>query len=251
MKFSIITVSYNSENTIEETIQSVISQSYKDYEYILVDGGSTDNTLKIVNNYSKYFNKIISEKDNGIYNAINKGIKVSSGEIISILHSDNSFYSNSVLSDVKSVFENDKNSQCVIGNTLIFKETNNKKKIIRNYKANNFYKWMIYLGYSPPHPSSFFRKESYLKFGLYNENFKIAADFDFYLRTIFINKIKFKRVDQNYVLMRYGGESTKSFSNHNKSSFEILNSFKINHIRNYFIIILMRFPLKIIQYFLK
>ena len=92
---------------------------------------------------------------------------------------------------------------------LIYKETNNKK-IIRNYKANNFYTWMIYLGYSPPHPSSF-KKDTYLKFGLYNENFKIAADFDFYLRTILINKIKFKRVDQNYVFMRHGEKALNLF----------------------------------------
>ena len=116
MKFSIVTVSYNSEKTIEETIRSVIFQSCKDYEYILVDGGSTDNTLNIVNNYKKYFNKIISEKDNGIYDAINKGIKVASGEIISILNSDDIYYSNNVLSDVENVFENDQNYKCVIGN---------------------------------------------------------------------------------------------------------------------------------------
>ena len=250
MKFSIVTVSYNSEKTIEETIRSVIFQSCKDYEYILVDGGSTDNTLNIVNNYKKYFNKIISEKDNGIYDAINKGIKVASGEIISILNSDDIFYSNSVLSDVRNVFENDHNYKCVIGNTLIFKAINNQKKIIRNYKSN-FYNWMIYLGYSPPHPSSFFKKEVYSKFGLYNTKFKIAGDFDFFLRTIFMSKIKYKKINQNYVFMRFGGESTKSFFNHNKSSFEILNSFKINNIRNHLFVIFMRFPLKVIQYFLK
>lgn len=250
MKFSIVTVSYNSEKTIEETIRSVIFQSCKDYEYILVDGGSTDNTLNIVNNYKKYFNKIISEKDNGIYDAINKGIKVASGEIISILNSDDIYYSNNVLSDVENVFENDQNYKCVIGNTLIFKEINNKKKIIRNYKSN-FYNWMIYLGYSPPHPSSFFKKEVYSKFGTYNTKFKIAGDFDFFLRTIFINKIKYRKINQNYVFMRFGGKSTKSFLNHNKSSIEILNSFKINNIKNNLFVIFLRFPLKVIQYFLK
>ena len=101
MKFSIVTVSFNSEKTIEETIKSVVSQTYKDFEYILVDGGSSDNTLEIANRYKKYFKYIISEKDNGIYDAINKGINLTSGNIISILHSDDLYYSENVLLDVK------------------------------------------------------------------------------------------------------------------------------------------------------
>lgn len=251
MKISIVTVSLNSEKTIEETIKSVICQTYKDFEYILVDGGSSDNTVKIANKYKKYFKYIISEKDNGIYDAINKGINLASGKIISILNSDDLYYSENVLLDVQNIFDKDKSLQCVIGNTLIYKLKNGGKKVIRNYKSKYFYNWMMYLGYSPPHPSTFIRKEIYSQFGLYNTKYKIAGDFDFFLRILFLNKIKINKINQSFVLMKVGGESTKSISNHNQSTKEILDSFKTNNLNNYFLIVMMRIPLKIIQYFFK
>lgn len=251
MKFSIITVSFNSEKTIEETIKSVVSQTYKDFEYILVDGGSSDNTVKIANRYKKYFKYIVSEKDNGIYDAINKGINLASGNIISILHSDDLYYSENVLLDVKNIFNKDENIKCVIGNTLIYKLKNGYKKVIRNYKSKHFYNWMMYLGYSPPHPSTFIRKEIYSQFGLYNTKYKIAGDFEFFLRILFLKKIKLEKINQSFVLMKLGGESTKSIINHNQSTVEILDSFKTNNLKNYFLIVMLRIPLKLIQYFLK
>ena len=157
MKLSIITVCLNSKKTIEKTIKSIVNQDYKDYELIIIDGGSTDGTLKILNQYKKWITYMVSEKDTGIYEAINKGIKVSSGEIISLIHSDDCLYDNQVLSNVVYNFKKNVELDCLIGTTLITKL--NTKKIIRKYSARHFKKWMMYFGVSPPHPSSFFKKK--------------------------------------------------------------------------------------------
>ena len=157
MKISVITVCFNSENTIENTINSVVSQNYNNYEYIIVDGGSSDKTLEIIGKYKKHINKLISEKDDGIFHAINKGINLSDGEIISIIHSDDTFYNYNVLSDVADQFRKDNNLDCLIGTTLIKKK--NINSVLRKYNPKFFKKWMLYLGYSPPHPSTFVKKK--------------------------------------------------------------------------------------------
>lgn len=246
MKVSIITVCFNSQETIEKTIRSVISQRYKNYEYIVVDGGSTDNTIEIINKYKKYIEVIISEKDNGIYDAINKGIKKSTGSVISILHSDDIFYDNKTIQKVMSYFNSNLKLDCLIGNTLIVK--NDAKKIIRKYKANSFKNWMLYLGFSPPHPSTFFHNKIYKKYGLYNKKYNIAGDFEFFVRVFLKNKISLKIVNKNFVLMKLGGRSSESLKSNFISSREIIRSFKDNNLYTNWFLIIFRFPLKLLQY---
>jgi|TARA_B110000027_G_scaffold133255_1_gene161271 glycosyltransferase involved in cell wall biosynthesis len=246
MKVSIITVCLNSQKTIRKTIKSVISQSYKNYEYIIIDGGSTDNTIKIINEYKKYISVFISEKDKGIYDAINKGIKKSTGSVVSILNSDDIFCDDKTTQKIISYFKSDLKLDCLIGNTLITK--NNSKKVIRNYKANSFKKWMLYLGFSPPHPSTFVRKKIYKKFGLYNKKYKIAGDFEFFVRIFLKKKILFKIINKNFVLMKSGGRSSSSLKSNFISSNEIVKSFKDNNLYTNWLLVILRFPIKLLQY---
>tara|TARA_X000001036_G_C20689048_1_gene808739 strand:- start:938 stop:1690 length:753 start_codon:yes stop_codon:yes gene_type:complete len=249
MKVSIITVCLNSEKFIEKTIQSVINQDYKNVEYIIIDGGSKDNTIDIINKYKQSITKVISEKDKGIYSAINKGIKFATGDVISILHSNDCYFDKKILSEVVQNFKKNKNLDCLIGTTLMTGELNSQ--IIRKYSPLFFKKWMMYLGISPPHPSMFLKTLIYKKFGIYKENYKIAADFDFYLRIIFLNKVKYKLSGDTYVIMKYGGVSTKSFKSNLISTREILKSFKENNIYNNFFLISLRFPIKFLQFIFK
>jgi len=246
MKVSIITVCFNSQKTIRKTIKSVISQSYKNYEYIIIDGGSTDNTIKIINEYKKCISVFISEKDKGIYDAINKGIKKSTGSVVSILHSDDIFYNNQTTKKVMSYFSSNLKLDCLIGNTLITK--NNSKKVIRNYKANSFKKWMLYLGFSPPHPSTFFSKKIYKKFGLYNKKYNIAGDFEFFVRIFLKKKILFKIVNKNFILMKSGGRSSESLKSNFISSNEIIKSFKDNSLYTNWLLVILRYPIKLLQF---
>lgn len=249
MKVTVITVCLNSEKSIERTIKSVINQDYKNVQYIIIDGGSKDSTVSIINKYKDSIEKIVSEKDDGIYTAINKGIKFADGDIISILHADDIYFNKNILSEVVQNFKNNKFLDCIIGTTLMKKKFNDQ--ILRKYSPVNFKKWMMYLGISPPHPSMFLRGFVYKKYGLYKENYRIASDFDFYLRILFINKIKYKLMDNKYIIMNYGGASTKSFNSNIIASKEILKSFRENNIYNNFLLILMRFPFKIFQYIFK
>ena len=246
MKVSIITVCFNSQKTIRKTIKSVISQSYKNYEYIIIDGGSTDNTIKIINEYKKCISVFISEKDKGIYDAINKGIKKSTGSVVSILHSDDIFYNNQTTKKVMSYFSSNLKLDCLIGNTLITK--NNSKKVIRNYKANSFKKWMLYLGFSPPHPSTFFSKKIYKKFGLYNKKYNIAGDFEFYVRIFLKQNILLRIVNKNFILMKSGGRSSESLKSNFISSNEIIKSFKDNNLYTNWLLVILRYPIKLLQY---
>ena len=249
MKVSIITVCYNSEKTIEKTIKSVLSQNYKNYEYIIIDGGSTDNTIKIIDKYKKKIDIFKSEKDRGIYDAINKGIKYSTGSVISILHSDDVFYDKLTINKVISNFKSNQKIDCLIGNTVIVK--NDSKKKLRNYKANFFKNWMLYFGFSPPHPSTFFKQKIYQKYGLYNDKYKIAGDFEFFVRIFLKKKILFKIVNKNFILMKSGGRSSASLKSNFISSNEIVKSFKDNNLYTNWLLVILRFPIKLLQYIAK
>ena len=244
-KFSIITVTLNSEKTIINTLNSVISQTCKHIEHIFVDGGSKDNTVKIIKKYLFKNKKIIIAKNSTIYSAINIGIKKSSGQIISILNSDD-FYNNSkVLENIYKKFEKNKTTEVVSGNVVYF--NNNKfTKITRLYKSSDFKKKELYLGIIPPHTGTFIKKSTYNKLGLYNEEYKIASDFDYFIK-IFKNKINFKRVNFVVTRMKAGGVSGKNILSNIKSSIEIINSLKNNQIKQSSFKISLRFIKKIHQ----
>ena len=187
IKISIITVTLNSEKTIRDTLNSISSQTYKNIEHIIVDGGSNDETLKILKRYPNKNKKIYSYKNSGIYKAINHGIKKSNGDFITILNSDDFYQSNNTITEVIKVINKNKNAKIFFGNVVYFKELQ-YYNIKRYYSGNNFNRLQMHYGIMPPHPGSFIKKEVYLTNALYNENFKIASDFEFFLRTIYIKK---------------------------------------------------------------
>ena len=183
LKVSIITVCYNSSETIENTIQSVVSQNYSNIEYIIVDGLSSDDTLKIVERYKNKIAKVISEKDNGIYDAINKGIAIATGDIIAILHADDFYTNENVISRIVNSFENNK-VNAVYGD-LQYVDRFDTNQIKRNWISGEYNKANFLKGWMPPHPSFFATKECYNKFGVFNTTLKSAADYELMLRFLY------------------------------------------------------------------
>lgn len=207
MKVSIITVCYNSEKTIEKTIKSILSQSYKNYEYIIIDGSSTDKTLEIIKNYEKYFTRnfmYISEKDQGIYDAMNKGIKKASGDIIAILNSDD-YYLPDTLKEVVKEFENSK-EKIVSGKVEL---VDKNEKIVKILKNNYSYLKNIKKRMVINHPATFVKKEVYEKEGIFDINYKIAGDYEFLSRVI-VAGYKIKFLDKVLVKMLNEGISNNT-----------------------------------------
>jgi len=250
MKISIITVCFNSVKTIEKTILSVINQNYENYEYIIIDGQSTDGTKEIIKKYQSKIDKFITEPDNGIYEAINKGIKLADGKIISILHSNDVYFDNFVLKKVTSHFVDDDNLDIAIGDVNIKKKFSSSE-ILRFYSSKYFKPWMLRFGISPPHPGSFIKKSNYEKHGYYDILYKIASDFDLYVRYILKEKLKYKITNECYVIMRAGGLSNSGIKSHIDSTKEILKSLKKSSIYSNIFLVLLRFPFKLIQYIKK
>jgi len=239
MKISIITVCFNSEATITDTINSVNSQSYKNIEHIFVDGGSKDRTLAIIKNNPNKKKKIIVKKGSSIYEAMNIGIKKATGSIIQILNSDDILYSNIVIEQVISKIKKFPNFDMYLGNVVFF-SYNNFYKVKRYFTADKKKINNLINGDMPPHPASFIKKDVYKNCGLYDTNYEIASDFDFFFRTIFINKKRYKLLNNEIVRMRSGGASDKNIKSYFKTTKEILNSLKKYNIKKNSIKIMIR-----------
>ena len=247
MKLSIITTCLNSQSSILYTLNSILSQSYKNIEHIIVDGGSTDNTISIIKNYPFRNKKIILKKNVGIYEGINLGVKASSGDLVSILNSDDIYQSKDTLKKIIQIVKKDKKNKIFLGDVVYFKNTN-FSKINRYYPSKNFARNSMFFGNMPPHPASFIKKEVYQKYGLYNKQFKIAGDFDLFLRTIFINKVPFKIINQIVVRMKSGGISGRNLKSYFITTREIVTAFKLNSLTNNILRVLTRIPSKLFQY---
>jgi len=248
MKISIITPVLNSEKTIEQTVESVLKQTYPWVEYIIVDGGSSDKTLELLEKYRNKISKIISEKDSGIYDAMNKGIKIATGEIVAVLNSDD-FYSHSkVLEKIAECFKKNTIDACY-GN-LVYVDRINMTKKVRYWKAGDFDKRRIKYGWIPPHPSFFVKKEWFEKFGYFRLDFFIAADYELLFRFI-LNSIKLFYLDEDIVHMREGGYSAKSISQRIKGWKELYKAWKINNQKPPLLFFIYRPFFKLHQYLFK
>ena len=248
MKVSVITACFNSESTIEETVTSVINQTHKNIEYLIVDGKSTDNTLKILCEYDESISYIISETDNGIYDAINKGITMATGEVIAILNSDDYFAYNDVLTDVITIFKHYPEIDLVFGDVAVFKEKSGRR-IIRWMSAKSFRVWQMRFGMMPPHPGVFVRSRVYDQIGLFNTRYKICADFDFLIRAMYVHRLKFKVLRESPItMMRVGGISTLGYSSYKLITKEFMAGLKANGLYTNSLIINSRFIAKSLQY---
>lgn len=249
MKISIITVCYNSAETIEDTIQSVASQTYGNVEYIVVDGNSKDATLEIVKKYPNVISKWVSEKDNGIYDAMNKGISMATGDIIGILNADDVYTNSNVLSDVMKRFE-DESVQGVYGD-LKYVQKENLQKVIRFWKSGEYAEGKFFQGWMPPHPTFYVRKSVYEKFGKYRLDMPSASDYEFMLRVIHVNKIKLSYLPQVLVLMREGGMSNKSLQHRINANKDDRRAWQVNGVQPKFYTLYLKPLSKLLQFVLK
>ncbi len=227
MKISIITATFNSAATIRDTLECVSRQDYNNVEHIIIDGGSTDETLDIVRQFP-HVNKIISEKDEGIYDAMNKGITACSGDIIGILNSDDIYADNRVISLVASTFATPQVMACYAD--LQFVQRDNLDKVVRTWKAGNYNRRSFYYGWMPPHPTFFVRKEVYDKAGIFNKSLKSAADYELMLRILLKYEIPAHYINKVIIKMRVGGMSTASFKNRIKANMQDRMAWKINNL---------------------
>ena len=247
MKISLITITYNSEKTLADTIQSVLSQKYSDMEYIIVDGASKDKTVSIIKQYEPQFDgrmRWISEKDKGLYDAMSKGIRMTTGDVVGILNSDDFFTSKDVLEKISEAFTQDSQLDAVYGD-VHFVNPNNLNKCVRYYSSKKFKRYLMKLGFMPAHPSFYIRKECFNKYGLYKTDYKIAADFEFLLRVIYKGKIKTQYLPIDMVTMRIGGASTSGFESHKRIMEEHLRAFRENGIYTNSFLLSLRYIYKI------
>lgn len=248
MKISIITASYNSEKTILDSLRSVQNQRNVEIEHILVDGDSTDKTTEIIKIFSKSNNIFVSEKDLGIYDAMNKGINLASGDIVGILNSDDIYYDDNVLSTISEAFNSNPDIDIVYGD-LVYVEQYDLNKIVRTWKSKSFYNNFFEDANVPPHPSVFLRKEIYNKMGIFDLNFKLAADYEYLLRIFKSKQFKSLYIPQVFVKMRLGGATNKNFANIFSGNIEIINAWKKNGIKMPLYFFIFKLAKRIIQFF--
>lgn len=229
MKISLITVSYNSAATIGDTILSVLSQTHKDVEYIIVDGNSNDGTVDLVRSFGTRISRFISEPDRGIYDAMNKGIRMATGEIIGMLNSDDFYSSPEILASVANAFA-DPAIDAVFGD-LVFVDPNNLEKVVRRYSSKGWHPGKFARGFMPAHPTFFVRRPYYEQLGLFKTDYRIAADYELLIRFLYVNRLNYKYLPLNMVTMRKGGVSSNGLKSNLVLNEEIIRGCRENGIK--------------------
>jgi glycosyltransferase involved in cell wall biosynthesis len=247
VKISIITVSFNSASTIRDTIKSVLAQTYPDLEYIIVDGYSKDATVNIIKEFESHFNgrmKWISEKDKGLYDAMNKGIQMATGDVIGIINSDDFYHQKDIIEKIAEVFVNDASVQATFGDVR-FVNPKNLDKTVRYYGAKNFNPKRFRFGFMPPHPTFFTYKHNFEKFGYYQSGYKIAADYELLIRFLYKNRLAYKYLPVDVMKMRTGGTSTASLKSNLFLNREIVRACRENGIYTNLAILVLKYLIKV------
>jgi glycosyltransferase involved in cell wall biosynthesis len=248
MRVSIITVAYNSASTIEETIKSVLSQEDVEIEYIIIDGGSTDNTPQIIECFKEKINIIVSEPDRGIYDAMNKGIRLASGDIIGVLNSDDIYADNQVIRDVIQQFSSNPNLDILYGN-LVYVKKDNTDKVVRTWRSKSYFDTFFENGNVPPHPSLFVSSKVYEIAGSFDLQYNLAADYEFMLRVLKKSNFQSKYINRLIVKMRLGGATNRSLTNIINGNKEILQAWVNNGHKAPLTLMPLRFIKRVIQFF--
>ncbi len=244
MKISIITVCYNAVSTIESSIVSLLNQDYEDVEYIVIDGSSTDGTKQVIDRYSDHISYFISEPDKSIYDAFNKGIKQATGDVIGFLHANDCFASTHILSKVAQTIH-EKKVDAVYGDLIFY---NSKGNIVRRWKSKTYSRLLLQLGWMPPHPALFIKKEIYDRYGNYRLDFGTAADYELILRFFYLYQIKTCYVNQVFIKMLTGGLSNKNILNHVIGNINDFKAMKKNGLYAPFIAVFLKPLQKLLQY---
>ena len=247
MKVSIVTATFNSAKTIKDTVLSVTHQSYLGVEHIIIDGGSADNTLNIAAHFG-HTGPMLCERDNGIYDAMNKGVQMATGDIIGILNSDDFYPDAQVIQKVVKAFDTEE-CDAVYGD-LVYVDPNQTKRVLREWIAGIYDKRLFYNGWMPPHPTFFVKKEVYEKYGLFNLSFKSSSDYELLLRFMFLKEIKVKYLPNVLVHMRAGGNSNRSIKNRIIAHIEDRRAWKVNGISPKWYTIAMKPLRKVNQFFI-
>lgn len=249
LKISVVTATYNSAATVEDTLRSVLGQTYGNVEHIVIDGKSADDTMVIVRNYADKYRqrglelKWISEPDGGIYDAMNKGINLATGEVVGLLNSDDFFTSPTVLETVAKEFGE---IDAVYGD-IHYVHPNHLGKCVRYYSSKNFRRERMRMGFMPAHPSFYCKRDIYRTYGLFDIDFKIAADFEQLLRLIYINNIRTRYIPIDFVTMRTGGASSSGFASHRRIYAEHRKAYRKNGVSSNFLLESYRYLTKIIE----
>lgn len=246
MKISIITVSYNSSKTIYDTINSINIQTYPNIEHIFIDGLSNDDTLNIINSNSLRSPIIVSEKDKGLYDAMNKGISIATGDIIGILNSDDVYSNKNIISNIIKQMELFK-VDSVYGD-LIYTKPDDLSQIVRCWKSGSFNKNKFLYGWMPPHPTFFVKRDIYLKYGVFNLTLKSAADYEIMLRFLYKNCISTAYVNEVLVKMRSGGKSNQNLISRLKGNKEDRLAWRLNNLKPLFITLMFKPLRKVLQF---
>jgi len=227
MKVSIITITYNSAKTVRDTLQSIANQSYKNIEHIVVDGASKDNTLDIVREFPNV--KVLSEPDEGIYDAMNKGVAMTTGDIVGILNSDDFYSNNDIIQTVVDTFIKEK-VDSVYGD-IVFVNPDDLNKVTRRYSSANWYPEKMAAGYMPAHPSFFVKRIHYEKIGNFKVDYAISADYELLIRFLYVNRISYHYINEALVTMRTGGASNQSLKSVYVLNKEVIRACRENGIK--------------------
>lgn len=247
MKISIVTPAFNSAKTIRHTIESVARQTYPNVEYIVVDGGSRDATAAIVNRYSHVVDLFISEPDRGVYDAMNKGIRAATGDVIAILNSDDFYTHSRVLEQIVAAFQQSK-ADSIYGD-LQYVDPENTHQVIRHWESGDYHRRSFLAGWMPPHPTFFVKREVYKRHGLFNLALKSSADYELMLRFLYKHRVSTAYVPDVLVRMRAGGLSNASWSNRWRANREDKLAWRINGLKPYFYTTILKPLRKLEQFF--